>query len=304
MADAIELQNRGLTCTIVPGFGASVTRLDFEKRSKTYHVLQPTAPEALVPGCDPRLFSLAHVMPVGGPIRHNKFRWEGKDKLLQPNIPGIPTFYNGNAWQRPWEGKKEGKNAATCRFTHKADDVWPFSYSVVAIFDLEEDNLSVTYEVASEMKQGVMPLGFGSTMLFPKPHGTSISSSVSSMWHQDDELVPTTNGDAPFNLDLKEGLQLDALDTHERWYSGWVGKASIDYTESKLSVMVKAYGEYPHLGFESHKNQNTFRLTALTHVPGILDLKGYDEDETGYQVLGPGESTSAKLKVDVDLSLY
>lgn len=304
MTDVIELQNRGLTCAIAPEFGASLIRLDFLKRSKTYNVLQPTPLEALVPGCDPRILSLAHVMPVGGPIRHNKFRWDGKDKLVNPNIPGLPLFYNGVAWQGKWQGKRDGKNAASFTFSHKATDIWPFAFNAMVIYDLEEDNLTVTYEIDSQIKMGTMPLGFGATMLLPKGHNAMLSSAAGSIWLKDAEGVPTTMTDPPFNLDMKEGLKLDSLDTDERWYSAWLGKASIDYADSKLSTMVKTYGEFGHIGVACHKADTALRLTPLTHVPGFLDIKGYDEDETGYQVLGPGESTSAKFKIDVDVSTF
>lgn len=303
MADVIELQNRALTCAIVPEFGASVIRMDVVRKGTSYNVLSPTAPEVLVPGFDPRLVSLAHIAPVGGPIRHNKFRWDGKDKLLQPNLPGFPVFTNGVAWQRPWTGKKDGKHSATCRFEHKADATWPFSFSMIVIFDLDEDNLSVTYEIANEGKQGIMPVGFGATMRLPKNRNAEVSSGVSSLWQADAEGVPTHMVEVPFNLDLKEGLKLDLLDTPERWFSGWIGKLSVDY-ESKLSIMLKAESELAHLGFSCSKADDFIRLTPLTHTPGMLDLKGFDEEETGYRVLGPGESTGGKFKVDVDLSLY
>ncbi len=304
MVDVFELQNRGLSCAIVPEFGASLIRLDFVKRDKVYNVLQPTPLEALVPGCDPRLFSLAHVMPIGGPIRQNKFRWEGKDKLLTPNVPGLPLFYNGVAWQGKWQGKRDGKTAVTLTFKHNATEVWPFPFTATVIYDLEEDNLAITYEIDAQIKQGVMPIGFGATMLLPKSRNAMLSSAASSIWQKDAEGVPTTMTDPPFNLDMKEGLKLDAIDTEERWFSGWLGKASIDYADSKLSTMVKTYGEFKHLGVASHKADPFLRLTPLTHVPGFLDIKGFDEDETGYQVLGPGDSTSAKFKIDVDVSTF
>lgn len=109
MTDAIELVNRGLSCTIVPEFGASVVRLDFTKRGETYQILSPTPAELLVPGMDPRLLALTHIAPIGGPVRHNKFKLDGKEMLLQANLPDKPFFTNGLVWQRPWTGKNRAK---------------------------------------------------------------------------------------------------------------------------------------------------------------------------------------------------
>lgn len=296
----IELQNKALSCVIAPELGAAVMRLDVVKKGATYHVLRPT-PDG---STDPREFALAHLAPIGGPVRHNKFKWDGKEKLLTPNLPDVALFTNGVAWQRPWEGKKDGRFSATLKYTHKNQPGWPFDFSIIAVFDLEEDHLIITYELANEGKQGICPVGVGSSMLLPKAKNTLISAGINTLWHMDENNVPTTMGEVPFNLDLKEGLTLDAVDTPQRWYSGWTGKASIDYAESRLSTMVKSEGDMPHLGFECHKSNDYFRLTALSHIPGALDMKGYDEDETGLLVIGPGETITAKIKVDVDLGMY
>ena len=304
MTDTLELRNRNLTCVIAPEFGASVLRLDVVKKGATYNVLAPTPADILKPGCDQRHFSLAHIAPWGGPIRNNRFKWEGKFKDLEPNLPDAPLFTHGIVWQRPWEGKKDGKHSATFKYVHKKQPGWVFDFSIIAIFDLEEDHLAVTYELANEGKMGIMPVGFGSTMRLPKLRKTLLSAGVSTLWHEDATGVPTTPGEVPFSLDLKEGVQLDAVNTPDRWFSGWTGKASLDYAESKMSLMVKAETPICHLGFACNKADDFMRLTPLTHVPGALDILGCDEDETGYAVLGPGESTTAKIRIDVDLGLY
>lgn len=276
--------------------------MDVVRKGANYNILAPTPPELLVPGADPRLFSLAHVMPIGGPVRNNKFKLDGKEKLLTPNLPDLPLFTNGTAWQQPWTGKKDGKSSATCRYKHKANAFWPFDFSVIAVFDLEEDQLIITYEINNDSRSGIMPYGYGATMRLPKMRNTLISAGVSSIWHNDANGVPDSQHEIPFNLDLKEGLKLDGIDTPERYYSGWIGKTSIDYAESRLSLTLKADSDFGFLGFACGKDDSFFRLTSLTHVPGMLDMKGYDEDDTGYKVLGAGESISSVLKVDVDLS--
>ncbi len=301
---AIELQNKQLSCVIVPEFGAAVTRLDISRKGTVYPVLMPTAPEALVPGGDPRLFSLAHIAPFGGPIRNNRFKWEGNFKELLPNLPGCPLFTNGIAWQQPWVGKKDGRYAATCTYRHKHKPGWPFDFSLTVVFDLDEDNLVVAYELANEGKQGTMPYGLGSTFRLPRSRKALLCAGVSSLWHEDAAHVPVRMGEVPFDLDLKEGVALDTTATRERWFSGWVGKATVDYIEHRMSLMVRAETPLTHLGFACASGAEDFRLSMLTHVPGALDIVGHDEDETGYAVLGPGESVTTKFRIDADMSLY
>lgn len=275
-------------------------RLDILKRGISIPVLVPT-PEGAT---DPRLFALAHIAPVCGPVRHNQFKLDAKPKELQPNFPDEPLYRNGIAWQRPWTGKKDGKYAATCTYVHKQAEGWPFDFSIRAVFDLEEDNLTITYELNNDSKQTTYPIGFGSTMRIPKVPKILLSAGVSTIWLNDANGVPLTNGEVPFNLDLKEGLELLGVDTPERWFSGWVGKASLDYAESKLSLTLKSSDPLLHLGFGCGKADDYLRMSILSHVPGVLDMRGYDEDETGLKVLGPGESISGQIKIDVDLAAY
>jgi aldose 1-epimerase len=296
----IELVNRNLSCIIAPHLGGAVMRLDVVKRGSVINVLRPT-PEGAT---DPREFALIHMAPMGGAVRDNTFKWDGKPKTLEPNLPDFPFFYNGVAWQRPWTGKKDGKYSATLKYMHKQAPGWPFDFSATAVFDLEEDNLAITYEMANESKQGTYPIGFGSSFLLPRQKNILLSAGVSSIWTTDSHGVPVTLTEVPYELDIKEGLQLNGVDTPERWFTGWTGKASIDYAESKLSVTVKAGDPLSWLGLACRKSDDFLRLTTLSHVPGVLDIRGHDEEETGWRVLGPGESISGQVKIDVDLNMY
>lgn len=302
MTAVIELQNKNLCCTIVPECGAAVTSLALVKKGVTTNILVPTPPELIIPGAfDPRKFSLTHMAPWGGTIRNNAYKWNGKPRTIAPNLPDEAFFRNGLAWQSAWTGKKDGRYAATCRLTHKANDVWPFDFTLTAIFDLEEDNLSISYELANDGRMGTMPAGLGTRMRLPRGRRTLLSGGVSSIWIEDDNRVPTTMGEVPFNIDLKEGVELDKVDTRLRWFSGWTRRMSIDYAESKLSVMIKADDELRHLGFSCKGDDSHITLTPMTHVSGAMDIRGHDEDETGFREIGPGECFETKIKIDVEM---
>lgn len=302
MTAVIELQNKNLVCTIVPECGAAVTSLAMVKRGVTHDILMPTPPELITPGhFDPRLFGLTHLAPWGGVVRKNTFKWNGKPRTIAPNFPDVPFFTNGVAWQSAWTGKKDGRYSATCRLVHKANEAWPFDFTLTAVFDLEEDNLAISYELSNEGRQATMPTGLGARLRFPRKRNTLLSAGVSSIWLEDENHIPTTMGEVPFDVDLKEGVKLDSVNTNERWFSGWSKRLSIDYAESKLSVMVKADDEFAHLGFACSGHDDFITLTPMTHVSGALDIRGHDEDETGFREIGPGESFETKFKIDVDL---
>lgn len=305
MTDLIELQNRNLSCAIAPDCGAAVMRLDIVRKGVVHHVLRPTAPELISPETDPRLFALTHMIPLCGPVRGNQFKWDGKPKELAPNLPDTPLFTNGIGWQSKWAGKKDGKYSATCRMHHKANAVWPFEFAANIIFDLEEDNLAITYEITNEGKMGLMPVGFGADIALPRHPKTMLSAGVSSIWHVDEQGVPTTLGEVPFNLDIKEGIVLDSFKTERPlWYQGWSQKASIDYALTRLSTMIKTDSILEHLGCHVPKDKDFFHLSVMSHAAGVLSMQNGDEGETGFRVLGPGEGITGRLKIDVDLNLY
>ena len=295
----IELQNRDLVCTIVPELGAAVTRLAVVRKGRTYDVLAP-APQGAT---DPRQMSLAHIAPFGGPVRNNTFKWDSRPYFVEPNFADEPLFRNGVAWQNAWTGKKDGKYSATLKYVHKKQPGWPFDFSLVVVYDLEEDHLIVTYELQNETRQGTCPIGLGTTLRLPRVPKMLLSAGVGTIWTNDEQGVPRLSADVPFNLDLKEGLSLDGFETPERWYADWTGKATLDYADSRLSTMIKGDGEMKFLGIAAGKHEDYLRLSTLSHVPGALDIKGYDEDQTGLRTLGPGDGFGAQLKVDVDLSV-
>ncbi len=302
--EVVELQNSLLRCVIAPQLGASVVRLDVQHKKMTVPVLVPTPEENLTETCDPRLLSLAPIAPIGGLVRHNHFKWEGKVYDITPNFSDLPLFYNGIAWQQPWTGKKDGKNAASFRFFHKKDSFWPFDFSLTTIYDLETDHLKVTHELSYEGNTGTMPWGLGATMRLPGNASTHLCANVGGIWNNDPQGVPLKPAEIPFNLDLKEGLTLAEINCEERWFNDWVGTLSAEYVEKKISLMIKAHKLLSHLGFTHNKSEPEFRVTALSHVPGMMDLVGYDEDETGLKNLGPGESVVTSFKIDVDVNLY
>ncbi len=303
MTAALEIQNKHLVCVIVPECGAAVTSLALVKKSVTTNILVPTPPELVIPGAfDPRLFSLTHIAPWGGAIRNNTFKWNGKPRTVTPNLPDVPLFTHGIGWLSAWTGKKDGRHSASCRLNHKANEIWPFDFTLTTVFDLEEDNLVISYELTNESRSGTMPTGLGTRMRLPRGRNTLLSAGISSLWLEDENYVPLTMGEVPFNIDLKEGIKLDAVNTRERWFNGWTRRLSIDYAESRMSVTIKADDEMRHLGFSCSGNNHHFTLTPMTHVPGAMDIRGYDEDETGFREIGPGESFETKIKIDVELA--
>lgn len=298
----IELRNKNLVCVISPELGGAVTKLEIEKKGVKYQVLHATEEEALT-AKDPRRISLVHLAPYGGPMRAGgNFKWDSRPFSVAPNFPDEKLFRNGIAWQRAWMGKKDGRHSATLKFTHKKQPGWPFDFSLIAVFDLEEDNLSITYEMANEGRTGTMPLGIGCEMRLPRMKGTLLTAGISNMWQQDADGVPTLPGEVTYDLDLKQGIVIDNLDA-QRWFSGWTGRAAVDYPESKLSTSIKTT-DFGFLGFSIKPKNPYFRLAALSHIPGMLDIKGQDPDDMGFRWLGAGESYTARVKIDVDLSLY
>jgi len=302
MTEVIELKNKNLSCRIAPALGGAVLGLDMTRKGEIYHVLQPT-PEAALTGGDTRAFSLTHCLPFGGPLRGNTLKWDTKVYPLQPALPGLPIVEDGIGWARPWVGKKDGKFSISLKLVHKADETWPFDFVATIVYDLEEDNLVVSYEISYEGRNGTMPIGLGTRLRFPQRRDTVLTANVRTVWAMDAGGVPLTAKEIPFNLALKEGQDLQKL-VAAHWFSDWTGKAMIDYATTKMSIAVKGQEGFTHIGAFSNPDGEVFTLFPLTHVPGMTDIKGHDEDETGLRWLGPGESFAAQLKVDVDMSLY
>lgn len=299
-SDAIELRNKNLACYISPSLGGGVVAMSMTRKGIVHNILQPTFPVAITE-FDPRQFSLTHIAPIGGRIRGNQFKWEGRPITLEPNFANEGIFRNGIVWQRAWAGKKDSRYAATLVYKHIKKPGWPFDFTLRAVFDLEEDNLTISYELTNEGRAGTMPAGLGTEMRFPKLPGTMITAGISQIWQMDADNVPTMPAEVPFNLNLKEGIDVEGLDAR-RWFSGWTGKAIVDHIKSQASITIKAT-DLGFLGFSTQPGNPYFRVMALSHVPGMLDIKGCDEDETGLRALGAGESMTASVKIDVDMGL-
>jgi len=274
--------------------------MNMTRKGIAHNVLQPTFANDLTE-FNPRGFALTHIAPIGGRIRGNQFKWNSKPYNLQPNFANEALFRNGIAWQHAWVGKKDSRYAATLVYKHSKQPDWPFDFTLRAVFDLEEDNLNIAYEISNDARTGTMPWGIGTEMRFPKQPGTMLTANVKQMWRMDGDGIPTDPDELSFDLNLKEGLMVENLDAR-RWFSGWSGKAIVDHTKSQSSITIKGT-DMGFLGMSSQPENPYFRVMTLTHIPGVLDIKAYDEDETGLGILGPGESATASVKIDVDMGL-
>ena len=281
-ADLIELRNKNLVCVINPAKGGAITRLEIEKKGRVYPILGGP------------LFILA---PIMGKIRNNAFKWEGK-----PYTSDL-DYRDGPSRLGMWEGKRDNRSAATLRFKHTGNAYWPFSFSLHTVVDVDEDNITLTTELTNEERSGTMPAGLGARLTLPRPPRTHVMGGVSSLWAEDEGGIPTLPGEVTFNLDLKEGLTLDGLEA-SRWFSGWTGKAVIEYPETKHALSIKAEDGYGFIAINTTPRRANFELTLSTHIAGMLDIKGPDEDELGLLRLGPGESILRSFKIDVDLGVY
>jgi aldose 1-epimerase len=280
----IHLHSGSLTCAIEPRLGACIAGLWLDG----VPVLRAAPAAGIVSARQAACYPL---VPFANRLAHARLQWQGTLYPLVRNDPIEAHAINGIGWQRPWDTLDSDERFAMLSFEHRADAAaWPFAFDCSQTFRLRDRTLELTLSLTNQSHEPA-PAGLGWHPVFAKRPGARLSFAATGRWETaDDPMAPLRVNSEGINADCAS-LQVDHC------YDGWDGSAWL--RDERLSIQITS--NLARLVVFTDPSSDAVVIEPVSHVNDAIALAaaGVDAAQLGLVTLAPGESTSARMTVEV-----
>ena len=286
----LRLEAGPLRLALAPRVGGSIARFDWAEKSREIPVLRGCrgAPSHVLEAAS---FPL---VPYCNRIRGGCFDYSGRKVTLERNMPPDPSPLHGQGWLAPWEVARSSATEAELVYRHEAGD-WPWDSQAVQHFALGGAGLSLALSCTNRSSEP-MPCGLGQHPYFPCTAETRLDTGVDCVWTIDDKVLPVERVPAEGRYDLRErrvcGQDLD------NGFGGWSRRARIE-TPGLPFVIEMSSGEADYFQLYSPSSGELFVAEPVSHANAALNEPEERWAELGLRVLGPGETMTLSMRLDV-----
>jgi aldose 1-epimerase len=221
---------------------------------------------------------------------------------MRPNRDGEPYPIHGDGWLQPWQLAQPAPDTVVMTLESRRFQQNPYEYRAVQTFRLVEGGLDQSLHV-THLGPDPLPYGLGVHPWFPRTPATRITAPVGGVWLCGDDPLPVAHTqDFPPGWNLNEGVQAHGA-LIDNGYTGWGGKARIDWPELGLGLSVtmpdfeRDGGAARHFCLIYRPPQGpAFCFEPITHPIDAFHLP----QSPGLRVLGTGEAFSLEIQWRVE----
>jgi aldose 1-epimerase len=277
-----------MRCELVPSLGGSLAGLWFGE----LEVLKCRTALQMQSGLDGASYPL---VPYSNRVGYRRLRWDGQDYELAPNFPQESHCIHGVGWMRAWDVAQADSNQVRMTYHHAADAYWPFAFDSEQIFTLDAHSLKMSISMTNRADTAA-PAGLGWHPYFAKGAQTQVHFSSAHRWEMGPDMLPThALPHSGLNTDCS-GLDVDHC------FEGWTG--ALQLKDAPLRVEVSS--NLSRLVVYTTPARDSIAIEPVSHVNNALALvqRGQASLEAlGMQVLQPGQSISATMRIRVEETL-
>lgn len=284
----VTLAKGDMILELDPCAGGSVSAL----KHRDLDVLRP-APPRCGPAFDARRYSAFPMVPFVGRIHNARFKPRGDCIQLPANLPPEPHAIHGHGWQDVWKVDAVSETEATMVYHHMAA-AWPWTYEARQVFQLSNDNLSLTLTVTNK-SDTPMPVGIGWHPYFTRK-GARLSVATTHAWSADEETGVNNRINVPPACDLSVAAEVSEMRL-DRAFS--VRPDPIRITWSTHSVTMTKDPVFAHATIYVPHEQDYFCVEPISHAPNAIN-SDLPASMTGYRELAPGETLSGTITLHVE----
>jgi aldose 1-epimerase len=216
---------------------------------------------------------------------------------LRANFPPEPHSIHGFGWQRAWQVTARAADSAELLLVHGGDADWPFACTARQTVLLDAAGLRLTLSVRNDDTRA-MPAGLGFHPYFPLAPGLRLQTQWDGVWRMGDDRLPA--GLAPVAQASPFATPQPVAGWHsDHCYSGWTGRASLDY--GAYAVQLSASENCRHLVcFAPNDERNFIAIEPVTHANNAFALAHQGAAGTGMRLLAPGESLHIAMRLAIE----
>lgn len=234
------------------------------------------------------------LVPFSNRVRDGRFTFRGREVRLSPNLSPQKHPLHGQGWRGAWRVASAEAARAELVFDHPPGE-WPWAYQARHGFELDEGGLTMTLSCRNDSPEP-MPCGLGFHPYFPASADTVLSTSVTSVWTIDDEVMPVALEPAVGHYSLHE-RQVHGVDL-DNGYEGWSGEAELRWPSRGLTVRISS-PEARRFQVYAPPDGKVVVAEPVTNANAALNQPEARWGELGLLVLGPGASTAMSARFEV-----
>ena len=263
-----------------PEVGGSLAAL----RYRGTDILRPMPASATSP-LDAACFPLA---PYCNRIRDGRFRFAGREIVLERNFPPEPHSLHGLAWQAPWALESQAENKCVLVHDYDGTGSWPWAYRAEQRIRLGDRGCAITLVLANRSTEA-MPAGVGLHPYFRRRPETGVRFAADHVLLSGADPLPTgITAPADHFADWSVGASLP-LETIDHCFAGWSDEAEI--RDALGSITLEADGA-PHLHLYAPSDGSALCLEPVTHTPDA-----HNRAPAELILLPPGCAASLTLRI-------
>lgn len=290
-----RLHNANFEVEISPEMGGSIVNVSHQG----FSILRPWNGEATV-----RKTASYPLVPFSNRIAEGRFSFEGKSYQLVKNFGDHPHTIHGVGWERAWDYSQCSETEALLSLVHIpqiSDDQttydWPFAFKVTEQITLSEHTLRVTM-CFTNLAECNAPVGLGWHPFFPRNNGVNLTTHVEKVWLNDARMLPASLEPVPEIWDFSKSKKVDYVGS-DNCYSGWQGKAIIEWPDEGRRVTLTASPNMTHLVFFTPPSPADF--IAVEPVTNANDALNKENPKLhGMHILAPNESLTVFMELQVE----
>jgi aldose 1-epimerase len=285
----IELRSGGLRAVVLPAAGGGLGRLDWRGMA----VLRP-APDGVAQPL-PGQLACFPLLPWSNRIAPSGFEFDGRRITPAPTRQGEPCPIHGDGWRLPWHVESRDERCVVLSLYRR--DGSPFAFTAHMGYTLSSNALRVTLKVSNHGRLA-LPFGLGLHPWLPHPEDARLRAAADGVWLSGADKLPLERIAPPpqwdFDGEVPRPLPQEGVD---HAFTGWDGRAAIDWPSRKLRLRIEADMAYYIL--YAPPGKDFFCFEPVDHPVNAHNLPG-GAAANGLTVLAPGQDLRRTVNFSVE----
>lgn len=173
------------------------------------------------------------LVPFGGRIEGNGFRFRDKDYRLVPNTAD-PLVLHGDGWLREWTIASSSETSAILMLERDDGSHSPYAYRAMQRIDLLPSGVRLTLEVIN-LGSEALPFGLGFHPYLPIDADCSVQFEADAVWTEREMHLPGRRKDLDAELDFRLARAVPDIWINN-CYEDWSGEAVIRHADHTITL--------------------------------------------------------------------
>ena len=288
MAERIlKIESARQSLDVAPGLGGAVTAWNWRADGTEMPLFRAWDGAST----DRYSFACFPLVPWTNRISHGGFEHEGRFYPIQPNREGEPYPIHGDGWLQAWDISEQRADFVKLSLESKRYEGNPYHYRSSQSFLLLPDGLQIDLTV-THLGRDSLPYGLGLHPYFVRNTRTLFCAHAEGVWLSGGDPIPVEHTTRlPPGWDYEKPAPLDG-EMIDNCYTGWNGKALIDYPDRGIAVTMLMPDCNGYSLLYRPPGRDFFCFEPVTHPIDAFHLP----DQPGLTVLSRGESLALRAK--------